>query len=113
MVVKVQGGWTMDRERFSDHARKVFDIAVNHRRLLVFLPHSTLRGDRFNSDLHVWARIESMFTEGEFMLCPGPKIDAALIDAAQADHWYTFEKRYDDDHYGEYTGEECEVDEDE
>lgn len=101
MDQKVKGGWTFNRERFSDDARKVFDVAVNHRRLFVKLTNDVLRGSRFNDDEAILARLESMFTEGEFMANTGPCIDKALEDAGQSDWWYKYEKRYDDEHYND------------
>lgn len=100
MSIKVEGGWTMDREIFSDDAKKVLAVAINHRRALLQLPGDALRGMRFNDDGAILARLESMFTEAEFMACPGLRIDGALRDAAQSDYWYEHEKRYDCD-YGE------------
>jgi hypothetical protein len=95
---KLKGGWAMDRERFTWSAVDVFNIAVDHRRLGLKLGDDAWRGERFNDDVAILARLESMFTEGEFMECPGARIDAALIDAAQSDHWYTTEKKYDCDY---------------
>lgn len=95
MEPKVKGGWAMNRELFSIDARSVFEVAVNHRRLGIVLSDDAIRGVRFNDDVAILARLESMFTEAEFMACPGTRIDSALIDAAQSDHWYTNEKDYD------------------
>lgn len=107
---KVKGGWTMNREKFSDNARTVLEVAINHRRLGLKLPDDALRGVRFSDDGAILARLESMFTEAEFMACPGLRIDSALIDAAQSDHWYTYEKKYDCD-YG--PSDETEIDDEE
>jgi hypothetical protein len=96
MDSKTTGGWTMNRERFSDSALNVFELVVSHRRLFVVLPDDAMRGVRFNSDQDVLARVESMCTEAGFLDCPGRRVDKALVDAAQADWWYTYEKQYDD-----------------
>ncbi len=106
----IKGGIALDRVAYSEAARSVFDIAVNHRRLGLKLGDDALRGMRFGSDSGVLARLESMFTEGEFMACPGTRIDAALIDAAQSDHWYTHEKDYE---MPECLSDETEIAEDE
>src|ERR1700690_3542251 len=98
MAVKVPGGWSMDRVLFTEAARKVFEIAVDHRRQGLKLPDDTLRGVRFNDNGAILARLESMFSEAEFMECPGTRIDAALIDAGQSDYWYSYEKKYDCDY---------------
>lgn len=109
---KVTNGWTMNREKFSPLARSVFEVAVTHRRIGLKLPDDALRGMRFGNDGAILARLESMFTEGEFMACPGTRIDAALIDAAQSDHWYETEKNYEERDYGQ--SDETEIaDEDE
>lgn len=92
---KLTSGWAIDRETFSDAARKVFSVAVNHRREGLRLPDDAERGGRFGDDGAILARLESMFTEAEFMECPGMRIDSALIDAAQSDHWYNHEKDYE------------------
>lgn len=103
----------MDRVLFSDAARKVFEIAVDHRRQVLKLSDDALRGVRFNDNGAILARLESMFSEGEFMACPGTRIDAALTDAAQSDHWYTYEKKYDCDYGHEAETEIAEGEDDE
>jgi len=90
-------GWTMERKLFSEDARDVFAVAVGHRRAILQLPADTTRGARFNDDESVLVRVESACTEAEFMACPGPSIDRALIDAARSDHWYEVEKDYGTD----------------
>lgn len=112
MAIKLQGGWSMDREKFSGDAIKIMEIAIDHRRQLLELPDDAMRGMRFKSNSSILVRLESMFTEAEFMECPGLRIDAALLDAARTDHWYEFEKDYEQ----EYSGYDCEtadVDDDE
>lgn len=96
---KIKSGWAMNREQFSDNAKKVLEVAINHRRLELKLPDDALRGLRFNDDDAILARLESMFTEAEFMACPGLRIDSALLEAAQSDHWYQYEKKYDGDYF--------------
>ena len=98
---KIGGGIDLNRAAFSEEARKIVNIAIDHRRDNVELGGDTYRGQRFWDDRMVLARLESMFSEVEFMACPGRCIDKALIDAAQSDYWYLHEKRYDDEHYGE------------
>jgi hypothetical protein len=95
-MYKVENGWTFSRERFSIAALKVFDIAIDDRRMRLLLGPKTLRDMRFNDNAAILARIESMYTEKEFMVCPGLRIDNALVDAAQADWWYQYEKEYDE-----------------
>src|SRR6266853_1088126 len=102
---KLKSGWAMNREMFSSKARNVFDVAISHRRIMIKLADDVLRGHRFNDDSAILARLESMFTEEEFMACPGLRIDSALIDAAQTDHWYAREK----DWGNEYSLDETEV----
>jgi hypothetical protein len=108
--IKLKGGWAMDRARFSDHARQVFEFAIPFRREGLKLGDDALWGMRFNDNGSVLARLESMFTEEEFMACPGLRIDSALTDAAQADHWYTHEKDYE---WPDMPQDDCEDNEDE
>jgi hypothetical protein len=93
----------MERKLFSEDARDVFAIAVEHRRTMLQLPVDAMRGTRFSSDEAVLVRVESACTEAQFMACPGPSIDAALIDAGRSDFWYAHEKRYDDYCYADET----------
>lgn len=105
MNVKTKGGWTMDRERFSDEAIKVLEVAIDHRRQGLKLGDDALRGVRFNNNDAILARLESICTESEFMECPGLRIDNALIDAVQSDRWYATEKDYGD----EWPSDETEI----
>lgn len=92
---KVKGGWSMDRVLFSEQARKVFDIAVDHRRVGLTLHRDAERGVRFKDDKAILARLESMFDEVEFMANVGPCIDKALQDAGESDYWYRHDKDYE------------------
>jgi hypothetical protein len=92
---KVQSGWAMDRETFSQLARELMMLMIASRRASIRLPDDTLKGPRFNDNVAILARLESMFTEAQFVVSPGDRIDWALIDAARSDHWYAIEKRYD------------------
>jgi hypothetical protein len=91
---KVSSGWAMDRERFSRDAVHLFNLAIDRSRVMIKLPSDTLNGIRFYNNNDILARLESRFTEKEFMSNVGPCIDKALIDAAQSDYWYTYEKDY-------------------
>jgi 2,4-dienoyl-CoA reductase-like NADH-dependent reductase (Old Yellow Enzyme family) len=93
---KLKGGIAMNRIRFHWPVVDVFNIAVDHRRLSIRLSGNTLRDSRFADNMAILARLESMFTEVEFMVNVGPCIDKALEDAAQADWWYQNEKQYYD-----------------
>jgi hypothetical protein len=93
--IKLKGGWAMDREKFSPLACELMALMIDNRRASLRLPDDALQGPRFKDSTAILARLESMFTEAEFVVAPGEKIDAALIDAARADHWYTYEKEYD------------------
>lgn len=110
MDAKVDSGWTMNREKFSEAAVKVLEVAIDHRRLGLKLPDDAMRGPRFGDNGAILARLESQCTEEEFMSCPGMRIDSALIDAAQSDHWYEYEKKYDCD-YG--SSDETEISDEE
>jgi len=104
----LKGGMSMNAPKYSEPVRRFAVEQIKNRRpLMVELSGDAIRGVRFNDDNGVVARIESNYTEEEFMACPGPVVDAMLIDAAQSDHWYTFEKRYEDgDDYGPDSDEE-------
>jgi len=88
----------MERVHFSEIAQKTLDIMIDYHRLGILLPDDATKGPRFINDEAILARLESNYTEAEFMACPGLTIDKMLIDAAQADRWYEVEKRYDDDY---------------
>lgn len=102
---KTKMGIAFERKLFSEDARDVFAIAVEHRRMVLQLPVDAMKGTRFNSDESVLARVESACQEIEFMACPGPSVDAALTDAARSDWWYAHEKRYDDYCYADDTND--------
>ncbi|HWY35841.1 MAG TPA: hypothetical protein VNX68_14455 [Nitrosopumilaceae archaeon] len=93
--VRLNGGWSPQRIRFSKEAVNRFYLIVNGCRSIISLPGEALRGSRFNDDWSILARLESMLDEEEFMQCPGASIDKALIDAAQTDYWYAKEKDYE------------------
>lgn len=95
---KISGGWLIDRELFTDAARKMLDVAISHRRAMLALTGDAERGVRFSGNSAILARLESYYTEAEFMANVGPCIDKALIDAAQSDYWYNHEKKYDCDY---------------
>jgi hypothetical protein len=54
-----------------------------------------IKGWRFSNDGAVFDRLESMFSEEDFLMFPTERLNAALLDAAQSDHYYTYEKEYD------------------
>lgn len=94
---KIKSGWVMDRKPFGDIARAVFLSCVDIERTFAIMPMDAMKGLRFNDNAAVLARVESYCTEIEFLGCPGPKIEEALIDAAKSDWWYQFEKDYGTD----------------
>src|SRR5882762_3032683 len=97
MENKCKSGWLLNREQFSGAAILLLYGHLDYRRHAVALPYDAVKGHRFNDDVDTLARLESMFSETQFMACPGARIDAALLDAARADWWYSQEKSYDDD----------------
>jgi hypothetical protein len=93
--MKLQGGLDMNAERFSDDVREVVKDLLPHVRLVAQLPKEAEAGPRFHStDTMLW-RVESMFSEDEFLREPLKVIEAALIDAARSDWWYAHEKECD------------------
>ncbi len=69
---------------------------LDHCRASVELPDDAIQGVRFKDNDSVFLRLESLIPEAEFMTCPRASIHEALIDAARSDHWYEFEKDYDE-----------------
>ena len=88
----------MDAPKYSlPVARYAFE-QIENRRPLVDIGADAERGVRFKDNRSVLIRLESNFTEEEFMADTVGTVDAMLIDAAQSDYWYTFEKKYEDDY---------------
>jgi len=93
----LKGGWRMDAPAYSVPVRRFLIEQIKNRRPLVEIYGDALRGVRFNDDISVSIRVESNYDEETFMACPAMVVDAMLLDAAQSDYWYTFEKDYDDE----------------
>lgn len=97
-VRPLRGGWTIDRIAYSpiwQHtARELIPVV---RRTLDDLPSDALQGIRFRDNESILVRVESMFSEPEFMTSPRACISAALVDAARSDYWYANEKDYGDE----------------
>ena len=91
-------GWKTDRTSYSVVAKELALFLMSQRRQSLALSKDAMRGMRFYDNDCVLARLESNYTEPEFMKCPGLAVDAMLTDAARADWWYTFEKDYGDEH---------------
>jgi len=53
-----------------------------------------LAGSRFNDMAMILMALESNVPEKSFLLNPTEFIDSVLMGAAQADHWYKYEKEY-------------------
>lgn len=94
--MNVPGGMDMSAVKFSDDVRDVALSLIGHAREVVKLPEWAERGVRFNHDAGVLWRLESMFDEDTFLRNPLPAVEAALVDAAKSDYWYTQEKDYDE-----------------
>ena len=90
-----KGGWTFDRIRYQSAVERFARRLIDERRPFIRLDGGAARGARFNSDDAVYVRVESNYTEEEFMACPGLAIDAMLADAAKSDWWYANEKEHD------------------
>lgn len=92
---KLPGGWSMDRVAYSPAGEANALEYIKRMRLVVELPRTdAMAGSRFDSDDVVYVRLESMYAEVEFNQWPMACVEAALIDAAQSDYWYTNEKDY-------------------
>jgi hypothetical protein len=92
----VKGGIITNPPKYSLLMSKEAYKLIEDLRSIVILPKNTERGPRFNNNDMVLLRLESNFTEGEFMKCPGLTVISMLIDTAAADYWYSHEKQYDD-----------------
>lgn len=95
-----RGGMRFDAAKYIEPVRRLAIEEIRNRRESLELPKETIRGARFKSDEGVLWRIESNYTEEEFMGCPRVAVDTMLIDAAESDWWYTYEKDYGDEDYG-------------
>src|SRR5882672_2583521 len=93
----IKGGWIFDRARYQPAVERFARQLIDERRPFLILPNEAERGVRFNSDDAVMARIESNYTEEEYMSCPGLATDAMLLDAARSDSWYAHDKDYGTD----------------
>lgn len=51
-------------------------------------------GGRFEDNDSLAARIEHVTDEADFLLHPVEWVRAAILDCAESDHWYAFEKEY-------------------
>jgi hypothetical protein len=89
---------------YSDAAVQVLMVALPERRkrfkdefkgaLQVPQYSGILVGSRFNDLATVIEVLESNVQEKTFLLNPAQFIDSVLIGAAQADHWYKYDKEY-------------------
>lgn len=104
--MKIPGGMSANAVKYHDDVRQVALSLIGHARVVVALPMEAERGVRFNYTEGVLWRLESMFSEDEFLREPLQSVDGALIDAARSDWHYTHEKEYD----FEYEVEEWESD---
>ena len=97
-IKQLAGGWSMDRIAYSPvSVAHAYEIIKQVRPTLELPTTDAMAGHRFNSDDAVFLRLESMYAEGEFMRCPRASVEGALIECAQSDWWYTYEKSYEDD----------------
>src|SRR5262245_30685723 len=91
-ITRKANGFRSDRTEFSDMARFQFFSLVGPCRQTLELPLGSIRGIRFNDDWNVFFRLESAYSEAEFLTRPHEAVNDALLDAASADHWYEREK---------------------
>lgn len=92
----VKGGWTFDRVPYQPAVRRFISHLAQGQRQLITLSDYAERGARFNSDDALIARLESHYSEEEFMACPRLAINIMLDDCAKSDYWYEHEKTYED-----------------
>src|SRR5258708_37516976 len=89
-----KGDWRFDRVVYSASVLHFLTAEIENRRPFIVLPMEVERGARFNDDGAVIARIESNYTEEEFMACPRLYFVNMLFYAAKSDYW--------DNHVGNY-----------
>jgi hypothetical protein len=88
-------GLALHAEQYRQDIREVALVLIKAARPIIELPTSeVMRGARFNDDLGVLWRLESMTKENDFVHDPILGISNALVDAAQSDFWYEHEKDY-------------------
>jgi len=101
-VKKLPGGWSMDRIAYSEAAKgNALDYIKRIRRTVELPKTDAMAGVRFDSDDAVYVRLESMYDEVIFSRFPMACVEAALIDAAQSDYFYEYEKEYEDRDYAD------------
>jgi|SRR5579872_212179 len=96
-LIKVTNGWTTDYEIFSEATIWIFNKFLDSRRELFVCSEDAIRGERFTNDSRVLLRLQSMFSEQDFLARPQQCIDAALLNCAKSDRWYAFEKDWGND----------------
>lgn len=95
LTMKVPGGTVMNVVMFEQGIQEVAISLIGFARELVDLPVEAEKGSRFNDTANVLWRLESMFSEDEFVHDSVKTINAALIDAAKSDYWYAHEEQWD------------------
>lgn len=93
--MKLNSGIDMNAVKYAADVREVVVSLIGHARDVVKLPAEAEKGLRFYHTEGVLARVESMFSEDEFIHDPLVAVNAALIDACKADYWYSHEKEWD------------------
>jgi hypothetical protein len=108
--MKLQGGMDMEAGKYEPEIQALALELIGHTRDVVKLPSDAEKGARFNNTTEVLWRLESMFTEDDFLGDTIHTIELALLDAAKADYWYANEKEWDtevvQDEY-EFQGDAC------
>lgn len=109
--MNLPGGINLNAVKFAEDVQEVALSMIGHVRKVVKLPADAEQGMRFNDDQMTLLRLESMFSEAEFIHEPISTVEAALIDAAKSDAWHSKEKDWgspdDDCCYGNCGDEGC------
>lgn len=89
--------------------REVALELIPYTREAIALPSGAIKGSRFNDSMAVLWRLESMFSEDDFVHDPIGTISSALLDAAKSDYWYTQEKDWgaEDDTDEDWESDAC------
>ena len=103
MMITKCNGVQVPRERFSQPSSDlIVSLLPDIREAYIFQIREktheimAIDGSRFNSDSTVIATIESAYSEDDFLKMTHMVITDALIDCAQRDYYYAYEKTYGD-----------------
>lgn len=90
-------GIFLQRDLYTPETKDYAVSLISEMRRIIVLPEQTMKGRRFNDNESVLSRIESAAREEAFKIDPVKFANIALVDAAQSDWWYEYEKDWGSD----------------